>query len=194
MEERKDIEWYEWHYQVSNKGAIKSLPTHKIRKIFYQKWYPAIRLGVNKKRKNYRIHRLVASAFISNPHNLPEVNHKDWNKHNSYVENLEWCTRLENSRHSRRELGRIASKPFLWVKWKNHPMSKQVVQYRISWAIEKIRDSVADAQRYFGNETGSNIRTACTSFHRSAYWYRWRMLSSIQEDKEKFILDNIVLK
>lgn len=102
MEIWKDIEGYEGLYQVSNYGRVKSLGNEasrkeKIRKVrFNNDGYPVIYLHKNGEKKFFLIHRLVAQTFIPNPNNLPEINHKDECKTNSFVENLEWCDRLYN--------------------------------------------------------------------------------------------------
>lgn len=62
--------------------------------------YREVLLSENGKTKNYFVHRLVAQAFIPNPDNLPCVNHRDGNKLNNSVDNLEWCTHRENTKHS----------------------------------------------------------------------------------------------
>jgi hypothetical protein len=64
--------------------------------------YLSVMLYKNGKPKNYKIHRLVAQAFLSNPEGLPEVNHKDEDKTNNHVNNLEWCTHKYNSRYGTR--------------------------------------------------------------------------------------------
>lgn len=98
----KDILGYEGLYQVSNLGRVKSLNYHKTRKEHILKptnchGYLRVNLSKNKNRKSYLVHRLVGEAFISNFDNLPEINHKDENKHNNCVENLEWCDRQYNN-------------------------------------------------------------------------------------------------
>ena len=101
----KDIEGYEGKYQVSNKGRVKSLSYNKTGREDIMKQrkstngYLMANLCKNGKHKHCLIHRLVASAFIHNPEGLPEVNHKDEDKTNNNVENLEWCDHLYNNNY-----------------------------------------------------------------------------------------------
>ena len=62
--------------------------------------YHEVLLSENGKTNQYRVHRLVAETFLPNPSNLPCVNHKDGNKLNNHISNLEWCTKSENIKHS----------------------------------------------------------------------------------------------
>jgi len=97
MEEWKDIKGYEGLYQISNLGRVKNIKTNYIRKSIITKLgYYQVKL-LN---KMYLIHRLVAQAFIDNPNNYPEINHSDGNKANNKIENLIWCTRSQNVKHS----------------------------------------------------------------------------------------------
>lgn len=122
-EQWKDIEGYEGIYQVSNKGRVKTLPHvsrckgynlhNKIVPDFNKKvlenitngyttkfGYKQIRLCKDGIKTRFYIHRLVAKAFIDNPNNYEFVNHKDENKSNNTVENLEWCTKSYNCLYS----------------------------------------------------------------------------------------------
>ena len=102
----KDVQGYEGLYKVSNLGNVYSYKSKKILK----KYFPVFSLGAtgynlvglykNGKQKMFGVHRLVAQAFIDNPLNLPIVNHKDGNKRNNAVSNLEWCTQKENVAHA----------------------------------------------------------------------------------------------
>ena len=110
MEEWRYIEGYEGLYQVSNEGRIKSLNREIVykdgrKKILPEKilhnflsdlGYYHVMLSKNGIPKRYKVHRLVAKAFIPNPNDLPIINHKDENPKNNTVENLEWCTQDYN--------------------------------------------------------------------------------------------------
>ena len=96
----KDIKGYEGKYQISNLGNVKNLKTSYILKGVDTRGYLRVGFTKNKKVKLFRIHRLVAEAFIPNPYNKPEINHIDGNKHNNKITNLEWCTSQENTIHS----------------------------------------------------------------------------------------------
>ena len=107
MEIWKDIKDYEGRYQVSSLGRVRSLldcflepkePT--IKKTYIGKHgYEVVSFYKHTKMQLKKVHRLFAEAFIPNPENKPEVNHKDKIRHNNHVDNLEWCTHLENSWH-----------------------------------------------------------------------------------------------
>jgi hypothetical protein len=101
MEEWRDIPGYEGLYQVSNFGRVKSLrKSCVLKEQNLPNGYPYAALKVDGVQRNRLIHRLVAAAFIQNPENKQEVNHKDGNKRNNHVENLEWVTRFENIKHA----------------------------------------------------------------------------------------------
>lgn len=107
---------FEGTYEVSMIGNVKSLPREvnrtrkgytfaaklkgKSSKKFLSHGYYAVSIGKENSFSPKYIHRLVAQAFIPNPNNLPCVNHKDGNKLNNHVDNLEWCTHRENTIHA----------------------------------------------------------------------------------------------
>lgn len=146
----KDILGYEGLYQVSNLGNVRSLNYRrsgktKLLKQGTDNGYKRVELSKNGKKKKYWVHRLVAIAFISNPNNYKEVNHKDEDKSNNNVNNLEWCTReynnnygTRNKRTSESHKGKILSEEHKKkmseshkgkYKGKDSPVSKAILMY-----------------------------------------------------------------
>ena len=113
----KDIPNFEGLYQVSNLGNIKGLDRYvnsaiknnnrvkrkgKLLKQYNKRGYFQVSLSKNHKRYYFNVHRLVAIAFLPNPDNLPQVNHKDENPLNNILSNLEWCTAKYNCNYGTR--------------------------------------------------------------------------------------------
>jgi hypothetical protein len=121
-EEWRDIKGYEGRYQISNYGKVKSLKTNREKKAFLQKFgYLKVQLYDGKKARNYFVHRLVAQAFIPNYNNLREINHKDEDKTNNSVTNLEWCDRSYNVKYGKRI-------DVFRKRMTNHPSVSKVIQ------------------------------------------------------------------
>lgn len=111
----KNISGWEGYYQISNLGRVRSLDrliVNSIGRKYFLKGivlknitpknhYPYVCLRKNGLNIPQSIHRLIAEYFIPNPENKPQVNHKDGNKHNYNIKNLEWSTAKENSQHAR---------------------------------------------------------------------------------------------
>lgn len=87
------------NYWVSNKGRVKNRKGRILKGGFNTKGYPHVCVKIDGSQFTYKIHRLVATAFLPNPNNLPQVNHIDGNKTNNDVNNLEWCDNSYNHKH-----------------------------------------------------------------------------------------------
>lgn len=107
----RPVKGYEVHYEISNLGNVLSKgnfknckggfkPKRIIKPITHKQGYLVVRLYADGKQKNHFVHRLIVIAFIPNPLNKKFVNHKDGNKQNNAIDNLEWCTRSENNIHA----------------------------------------------------------------------------------------------
>lgn len=105
MEKWKQIPSFE-NYEVSSLGKVKRVTAGKGTKggkmhpSLNMYGYPVVHLSKGNKDKVLSVHRLVAAAFVANPDDLPQVNHKDGIKTNNASKNLEWCSPLENMRHA----------------------------------------------------------------------------------------------
>ena len=168
-EKWKDIKGFEGHYQVSDKGRVKSVKFGKERILSIRRskfGYLLVNLWKNHKMKTFKIHRLVAQAFLPNQNNLPQVNHKDEDKTNNYVENLEWCTVKYNNIFGTR-LKRVS------VKATNGKCSKKVLQYTLDGKFVKEWKSTHDVERNLGYAQ-TNISSCCLGKYKSAYGYVWK--------------------
>ena len=131
MKKRIIINNIETCYEVDENGNIYNINTGKeLIGSIYNSGYKIVRLMINGKSKGFSVHRLVAQAFLKNPNNLPIVNHKDGNKLNNKVNNLEWVTQSENRKHAIEEIkvnlahGKrkkidIKEDNIFWKKYKN---------------------------------------------------------------------------
>ena len=158
-------------YQISNYGNFRRIYKNRIRKIkLYENsnGYLKVKIYNHCKYKHKTVHRLVAQAFIPNPNNYPVINHKDCNKHNNRVENLEWCTYKYNSTHAKKN-GRLKNNIALAIEASKKP----IIQYDVKGNLIKKWNSITEASKNLKIEL-SNISHACKGERKSAGGYRWK--------------------
>ena len=172
----RDIKEYEGLYQVSNLGRIKGLnytrakKEHILKNSHNGRGYLKITLCKNKKLRTFQVHRLVAQAFIPNPLNLPQVNHKkEFEKNNNRVDNLEWCTQKYNLNYGTHN-ERI-KKMF----------SKTVCQYSLDGEFIKEWSSTAECGR--NGFTRSAVASCCRGENKKHKGYMWRYKNTEQVAK-----------
>lgn len=148
MEIRKEINWYGRNYKISSIWNVRNVLTNKILKQMDNGlWYLYVFLWKKWKSKHYYIHRLIAEAFIPNTKRKYAVNHKDWNKSNNRIENLERVTRSENELHAHKTGLKKPLNYRKWKFWKDHKTSKKVWQYTLEWSLVKVRSNSREISR-----------------------------------------------
>lgn len=166
----KDIEGFEGMYKISSYGDIYSYKTNKILKPIKSHGYLKVFLYKNNSRKSYLIHRLVAESFIPNPNNFPVINHKNENKSDNHVCNLEWCSFKYNANYGTRNERMSSSlkgdkNPMYGKKGKYSPNSKKIVCLTTGRVFNNIREA---EEFYCLNNIGPNINRCCHNKRKSA--------------------------
>lgn len=160
----KDVPDYEGYYEISNTGLIRSKNGLRKLQINYHGYY-YIKLCKNGVHKKFQVHRLVGKTFIPNPHNLPEINHKDENPLNNNVENLEWCDRTYNNNYGTRN-----ARAGIGISKAN---SKKVMRFDRKGNYIDTFESVKKAAEYLGIHYSSIV--GCARHKRpSAGGYIWK--------------------
>lgn len=165
----KDIDGYDGKYQVSNLGKVRSIGKNRIitlKPMTQKNGYLYVALWKDNKKKNKLIHRLVALAFVDNPNDYPEVNHKDENKENNEAKNLEWCEHLYNMNYG--EIKEKISNAML-----NNPKnSKMVYQYSKDGVLIRSWQSSEEIERELGY-CSRDIRLCCQNHSGCPYGFIW---------------------
>ena len=145
----RDIKGYESLYGITSCGRVYSYRTKK----FLKPWddgrgYLCVNLSKNGKWKHYKIHRLVADAYLPNPDNLPQVNHIDENKTNNALPNLEWCDASYNI---------------------NYSQAKKVICVETGIIYNSITEAAKAVNRSIGN-----ISNCCKGKRKTSAGFHWR--------------------
>lgn len=191
----KDIEGYEGLYQVSNFGNVKSLNYNRTgkEKILKSKkdkdGYLQFSLCKNGKVKHFKTHRLVALAFIPNLENLPQVNHKDENKENNHVDNLEWVSPKENINYGTRNKkvsealkGKyIGENSWMFGKHLSEETKQKLKEYFSKPVLQYTKDKIFIREWESGklaseelNINKSNITACCQGKQKTAGGFIWK--------------------
>ena len=173
METWKAIAGYEGIYEVSDQGRVKSLKHGKEKILKPQKdtgGYLQVYLCKDGQKKTSLVHRLVAESFIQNPNNLETINHKDEDKTNNTVTNLEWMSQKDNLNYGTRNKRACEAKI-------NHPsLSKKVQMFdKSTGELLATYPSTREANRITGINPG-NISSCCLGKHKSSGGYKWRYI------------------
>lgn len=167
-------------YLIYPDGKVWSTKTNKFLSPFLsQQGYFRVSLSNHKK---YFVHRLVAETFIPNPNNFPQINHKDENKQNNKVENLEWVTNKQNMNYGTRNnrAGNTSKQTYekIWKNSRRKPNIKPVTMCDPN-THEEIQDfiSAAEAARFLGKtnkHAHQNISNCVNGRSKTAYGYWWK--------------------
>lgn len=169
---------YEGKYQISNLGRIRILKMMVLQET--RGGYLSVNLYKNGKSKRQAVHRLVAKHFIPNLENKRCVNHIDSNRKNNCIDNLEWCTNKENTRHSMK----YGYSQNLLDRLQNlrEKRKKKINQYDLENNFIKQWDCMNEAARAFGCKKSGSISNCCSGKNKTAYGYKWKYAEGGEEN------------
>lgn len=171
MEEWKSVLNQEGRYEVSSLGRVKSLINNIIlRPCINNTGYLIVNIFG---RGAIPVHRLVAEAFIPNPENFTQVNHKDEDKLNNKVTNLEWCSPKYNCNYGNR-IQKIATGNSMTKKGKH---LKPVAQYTLEGIKIAEYPSVGEAAKAMGSHSFTAISLVCNHKRSKAFGFRWEFIN-----------------
>ena len=163
----KDIKNYEGLYAVTSCGKVWSYKYKKfLTPIFNNRGYLMVNLCKDGKMKHFTIHRLVAEAYLPNPENLPQINHRDENKENNCLQNLEWGDSKYNANYGTRN------------KKVSNSNKIPILQYTLDGEFIREWSSAIDVR----NEVNGNICNCLKGKLKSAYGYKWKYKEDINEE------------
>ena len=193
-------------YLISDVGEIKNINTNKILQGTIRNGYQMVKLTVNKIKKDYLVHRLVALTFLDNPLNLPQVNHKDKNKLNNSVDNLEWVSVQDNMIHRSKNL----CTPRKEIKQENIILDEHWCQYKNSnyWISDEGKCYNLQTKHLLSPIKSGNYYKYCFSIngkkssaliHKLVYslfrddYDEQKQINHIDGNKQNNVLDNLEL-
>jgi hypothetical protein len=193
MEENKEV-WLPIkdfdNYEISSLGKVRNINTDRILKLTKKGGYMFIGLSSISKKKSIAVHRLVALAFIENPENKSQVNHKDKNRSNNNVSNLEWSTALENNLHRSKDVVQTTNQN---IKiWRVDKETNEKIEFYNSiylaavWCFENgVSGSIQNAR--------GNISCSVRGVYHQSCGFKWiidEQLSLENEEWKNVIIDS----
>jgi len=164
-------------YFISNYGRIKSFRNKEI--ILKQNLKSYFVININK--KNYYIHKLVATYFLKNPNNYTIVDHNDTNRYNNFYKNLKWIKNQSENMNN----------PITKSKLKKKRFSKLIIQYNLNGSKVKEWDNIKEICKFYKIKNSQNIYACLTGSQNTSIGFKWKYKNNIKND---FIMNKRIIK